>query len=170
MEGAAVHHARRDDGFTMLELLVTMLLGSILMATAVWGIHRYMVVERHSGTASDVRSTLRNAGERALSEGRAYCVYFTSTTYTLYRYDCTVAADKVRGPMKAQDPTITFTSVSFPAPAVVNPSQTSACPAAGACAYFYPRGTALAGSLAVSRPGKAYTITVEGLTARVSQS
>lgn len=163
-----MHDTRRDDGFTMLEMIVTMAMASILMAIAVWGMHHYLVVTRHSGTASDVRSTLRNSGEQALSEGRTYCVYFTSTTYTVYRYDCTVAANKYKGPYKVQDPSITFTNVSFPAPATPSPNQTTACPTAGKCAYFYPRGTALAGSLGVSRPGKTYTISVEGLTARVS--
>jgi len=165
-----VHGSRDDQGFTLLELLVAMILGGILMTLGVFAMRNYLIAQRHSGTATDVRSTLRLAGEQALSEGKTYCVRFTSTTWTLYKSDCTVAANKAGGPWSVQDGQISFSNVSFPAPATPVANQTTACPTAGACAYFYPRGTALAGSLQVVRNSKAYTITVEGLTARVSMA
>lgn len=169
---------REDRGFTMLEMMVTLSLAGILMATSVWGMKNYLVASRHSGTASDLRSTLRNAGERALSEGRTYCVYMQATSWTVYRYACSgtgssgAAAVKVAGPYAVQDPSITLANISFPAPATAVPNQTTNCPIAGRCAYFYPRGTALAGSVQVTRSGssKVYTISVEGLTSRVSTS
>ncbi len=157
-----------DDAFTMLELVITMAMSGIIMATAVWGMHSYLTATRESGTAADIRSTLRNVAEQALSEGRTYCVYFESTRWTAYKSDCTVAANKSSGPFNVQDATITLPTVSFPAPATPIPGQNTACPEVGRCAYFYPRGTALAGSVHVVRPGKTYTINVEGLTARVS--
>lgn len=171
-----MHDVKRDGGFTMLEMIVTLALGSILMATATWGMHSYLVSTRESGTATDVRSALRNAAERSLSEGRTYCVYLQSTKWTLYKYACSgttpagIAAQKVSGPFAVQDPSITITSVNFPAPSPASPNQVTNCPTAGKCAYFYPRGNALAGSLKVVRSGKTYTINVEGLTARVSTS
>jgi len=171
-----VHDVRRDGGFTMLEMIVTLALGSILMAAATWGMHSYLVSTRQANTATDVRSALRNAAERSLSEGRTYCVYFQSTKWTVYKYTCSgttpsgMTATKAGGPYAVQDPSITITNVSFPAPSPANPNQVTSCPAAGACAYFYPRGNALAGSLRVTRASKTYTINVEGLTARVSTS
>lgn len=162
--------ARRDAGFTLLELMVTISIAGILMAITTWGMRNYLLSNRQAGTASDIRSALRNAGERSLSEGRTYCVYFTATTWTLYRSDCTVAADKTQGPSAVQDVSITLTSVSFVPPSSPVPGQNTACPTANRCAYFYPRGTALAGSLQVTRGSKVYTIAVEGLTARVSDS
>jgi hypothetical protein len=48
--------------------------------------------------------------------------------------------------------------------------QSTACPGSNSCAYFYPRGTALAGNLNVSRSGKTYSIHVERLTSRVSMA
>src|SRR4051812_22048885 len=153
-------------------MLITLSIGSVLMAIATWGMRAYLIANREGNTARDIRSALRNAGEQALSEGRTYCVYFTATTWTAYRSDCTVAANKTSGPFQVEDTSITLTSVSFPAPAPLPPpavtTQNTACPQTGQCAYFYPRGTALAGSLTVSRPGKTYTITLTELTARVS--
>src|SRR3954452_14243308 len=142
-------------------MLVTLAIGSILMAIATWGMRSYLIANREANTARDIRSALRNAGEQALSEGRTYCVYFTATTWTVYRSDCTVAANKTGGPETVFDPSITLTSIVFPVPATPLPGQSSACPASQRCAYFYPRGNALAGGVQVSRPGKTYTVSVE---------
>jgi prepilin-type N-terminal cleavage/methylation domain-containing protein len=163
-----VRRTDRESGFTLLELMVSVVIGSAIMSIALWGMHNYLLASRHSGTATDIRSGLRNVAEQALSEGRTYCVYFTNTQWTTYRSDCTISANKTSGPVKVQDPSITLPTVAFPAPATAIPGQNTACPQAGRCAYFYPRGTALAGSVQVVRPNKTYTINVEGLTARVS--
>ena len=159
---------RADDGMTLLELMVTLSVAGVLMALGVGGMRTYLIATRESSTAQSVRSALRAAGEQAVSEGRTYCVLFTTTTWTLYRSDCTVAADKVDGPHQVDDPSITLTAVNFPPPSLAIPNENTSCPQSGHCAYFYPRGTALAGGLQVLRPGKTYTITVEGLTGRVS--
>ncbi len=154
----------------MIELIVTLSIAGVLMSIGILAMHTFLIAQRERGTASDVRSALRSTGERALSEGRTYCVSFTTTTWTVYRSDCTVPANKVAGPYRVEDQSITVTAVSFPAPQTPVPGQNTACPTAGQCVYFYPRGTALAGSLQISRPGKTYTVTVEGLTGRVSVS
>lgn len=158
----------RDGGFTLIETVVTLVVGGILMATATMGMHAYVVSTRESGTADQVRSTLRNAQEQAVSEGRTYCVFFTSTTWTVYKSDCTVAADKSSGPYQVADSSLQLSSISFTPPSPSIPNDNTACPVTGQCAYFYPRGTALPGSLQVTRPGKTYSISVEGLTGRVS--
>jgi prepilin-type N-terminal cleavage/methylation domain-containing protein len=158
----------RDSGFTLLELLTAMLLAGVLMTLGIFSMRGYLLASRESGTATDVRSVLRLAAERSLSEGRTYCVAFTSSTWTLYKSDCTVASNKAGGPWRVQDSQITISNVSFPAPTSPVPGQTSACSPVGSCAYFYPRGTALPGTLQIVRASKTYTISVEGLTARVS--
>lgn len=145
-----------------------MLLAGILMTIGLYAMRNFLISNRETGTANGIRSALRNASENSVSQGRTYCVYFTATTWTVYKSDCTVTANKVGGPYKVDDPSITLTSVSFPAPGSPVVGQTTACPNAGYCAYFYPRGTALAGGLSVTRSGKAYSIHVEGLTSRVS--
>jgi prepilin-type N-terminal cleavage/methylation domain-containing protein len=162
--------ARSDGGFTLLELIVTITIAGILMTIGMFAMRNFLISNREAGTARDVRSALRNASEASLSQGRTYCVYFTATTWTVYKSSCTVAADKVAGPNNVDDPSITLTSISFVPPSPAVPNQTTSCPDANKCAYFYPRGTALAGSLHVTRPGKTYTLSVEGLTSRVSMA
>jgi prepilin-type N-terminal cleavage/methylation domain-containing protein len=162
--------AASDSGFTLIELIVTITIASILMAIGMFAMRNFLISNREAGTASGIRSALRNASENSLSQGRTYCIYFTATTWTVYKSDCTVTADKVNGPFQVNDPSITLTSISFPAPGSAVPGQTTACPDAGKCAYFYPRGTALPGDLQVTRPGKAYSLHVEGLTSRVSMA
>jgi prepilin-type N-terminal cleavage/methylation domain-containing protein len=170
MDGAGAVRCKQDEGFTLIELLVAMSLAGIVMTLGILAMHGYLLSQRESGTVSDVRSTLRMANERALSEGKTYCVYFTSTQWSLYRTDCTVAGDKVNGPWRVQDTSITLSSISFPAPNPAVANQTTSCPVTGACAYFYPRGTALAGSLRVVRASDSHPVTVEGLTGRVTAS
>lgn len=158
----------RDAGLTMIELVVTMALAAILMTIGILAMHSYLISNRQASTAQSIRSQLRGTGERSISEGRTYCVYFTDTTWAVYRSNCTVATNKAAGPETVYDPSITLTSFSFAAPSSPLPGQTTACPVANRCAYFYPRGNALAGTLTVTRPGKTYTVSVEGLTGRVS--
>lgn len=162
-----------DDGATLIELIVTIVLGSILMATAAWTFVGYQRAHEERSTTTRLVSTLRNAAERSLSEGRTYCVYINTSTRTFdtYRQDCTDSSKRVTR-AKADSSRVGLTSVSFPAPATAIANQATTCSTAGACVYFYPRGNAMAGSARVTRTGssKVYTVTVEGLTSRVSQS
>lgn len=170
MTGARRATAGSEGGFTLIELIVTISLASILMTIGILATRNFLMSNREANTARDIRSAMRNASENALSQGRTYCVSFTATTWTVYKSDCTVAANKVNGPNQVDDPSITLTSVSFVPPNPAVPNQTTSCPTPNKCAYFYPRGTALAGSLGVTRGGKTYTISVEGLTSRVSMA
>jgi prepilin-type N-terminal cleavage/methylation domain-containing protein len=159
-----------DSGFTLIEMIVAIALMSIVMGLGILAMRSFLISNRESGTAFGIRSALRNASELSVSEGRTYCVSFTATTWTTYQSDCTVAADRVGGSQQVTDPSITLSSFSFAAPATAIPGQTTSCPTTNRCAYFYPRGTALGGGLQVVRTGKTYTISVEGLTSRVSMA
>jgi len=168
-ELAAVERHPGDAGVTLIELIVTITLASILMVIGMFAMRNFLLSNREAGTAGDIRSALRNASELSLSQGRTYCVYFTATTWAVYKSSCTVAANKTDGPFAVDDPSITLSTL-FTAPGVPVPNQTTACPVASRCAYFYPRGTALAGNVSVTRSSKTYTISVEGLTSRVSMA
>src|SRR5947209_16631555 len=97
-ERSAVVHRDADSGFSLIELLTAMVLAGVLMTIGMFALRGYLLSSRESGTATDIRSTLRQAGERSLSEGRTYCVAFTSTSWSLYKADCSVSTNRVGGP------------------------------------------------------------------------
>jgi prepilin-type N-terminal cleavage/methylation domain-containing protein len=165
------NHAIReaDSGFTLIEALTVLAIAGVLMAISVWGMHSYLVSSREKGTATQIQSTLRNTADRSLAEGRTYCVLFTSTTWSVYVHDCTVSTNLTDGPHKAGGSDQTL-AAAFPVPTGMDPTEVTNCPSSGRCAYFYPRGNAIAGTVAISRrgSGKQYTVTVIGLTGRVT--
>lgn len=156
-----------DGGFTLIEALITIAIAGIVMAIAIGGMGAYLRATREHGTATEIQSAMREAGERSLSEGQTYCVRFTETTWETFVHDCTVSANARGGIEKVGDSSITLAPV-FRRPSGMDPTETTACPDTDACAYFYPRGNALGGTVTIKRGDTTYAITVEGVTGRVS--
>lgn len=149
----------RDSGYTLIEVMVTIALMCAVMAIAVAGFNRWSAASQQSGTAREIQSLMRQAQQRAVTEGRAMCVQFTSSParYTLYRGACDDSAKaKVNGPFETNG-----SGVGIGAPVFTGSSGG---------ATFFARGTASPGSVTVTRDGssKVYTLEVEGLTGRVS--
>jgi type II secretion system protein H len=158
---------RADTGFTLIELVVVMSISGVLASIGVFGFANWQATAEQQGTADSVLSQLRNASTRSVSEGRTYCVEISAggTSYSLYRYSCSTTApsSRVLGPKATQSTDVTLTA------AVTHPTPTPACPSGSTCIYFRPRGTATPAQVTVhsTERAKTYTITVEGLTARV---
>lgn len=150
----------RDAGFTLIEVLVAIMLAGILMAIAVPSWRSYQRAADERGTAESIVSVLRNSQQRAVAEGRIYCVrFFTSAgSWSVYRTSCGSGTALQTG--QVQGSSTTLTSAAF--------DQPSGGQAADA--YFYASAKAGGGSVKVNRTGSttSYTITVEGLTGRVS--
>ena len=160
-----------DEGFTLIELIVVMLLMGVLMAMGAFSFVNYQRTSEQRGSTQQIVSVLRSASERAVSEGRTYCVALTNGTpassnqsYSLWQRACTTAG----GGTQVKSYSTQSTRVSF-VPSVTAVSPAPACASGSACIYFYPRGTATPASLVVasSARSKTYTVRVEGLTARV---
>jgi prepilin-type N-terminal cleavage/methylation domain-containing protein len=151
-----------ESGFTLVELLVTMAIASVLMSIGIYGFVNWQHTAQQQGSASALVSSLRTASERAISEGRTYCVDVSgSTSYSLWRYSCDAGGTKVAGPNTVQSNISLATVNTLPVGA--------ACPGGHKCVYFYPRGTAVPTTVTVSSSvrSRTYVVHVEGLTARV---
>ena len=158
---------RRDEGFTLIELMVSMVLFGTLVAMGTMPLRNYQMGQEHIGAARDVVAALRNAQVRAVNEGTVYKVEFSAQQVRVYRRDNSVDTLSRTYTLPSS---ITLTTV---APGFTpSATPTVPTPAPGPEAYFYGRGTASAGSLRVTRrsSSKTYTISIEGLTARVSLS
>lgn len=154
----------RDGGFTLIEVLVVITLLGVMMAIAVSGFSSWSKASAHSGTAREIQTVLRQAHQRAITEGRAMCVWFdtTANTYTLYRGACDVSTKtKIAGPYETGADEVRISSPVFTAPS-----------GASAGVTYFARGTGWPGEVRVTRTGsgKVYVLKVEGLTGRVSLS
>src|SRR5436189_5837461 len=128
----------RDAGFTLAEAMVTIALLGIMMAIAVGGYRSWAFAHEQAGTARTLQSALRQAQQRAVTEGTASCVAFdvAAGTYTVYRGACDNGAK-----IKVEGPTRTASSrVHLASPAFTSPSGTPT-----AAVTFTAHGTAWAG-------------------------
>jgi prepilin-type N-terminal cleavage/methylation domain-containing protein len=161
---SAFGRRRGEAGFTLVELMVTMLIGSVLAAIGGAGVLNWQRQAEQQGSSLQLLSQLRKAAERAVSEGRTYCVDFTpSRSYTLWQHGCGAGGTVAEATRSTQSKRVTL------APTLKGPGAAPACASGDTCVYFYPRGTATAATILVrsSARGNVYTIHVEGLTARV---
>lgn len=149
---------RQDAGFTLIEMLTTLVVFGIAAAVAVTGLRAWASALDERGGAQAIVAELRRAQQEAVTEGRAFCVDFDvpAGAYTVYRGACD---DPTRSPLRG--PISPPTGMRLVSPAFSG---------TGTGVTFLPRGTARGGSVQLARAGatKVYTISVEPLTGRVS--
>lgn len=155
-----------DSGFTLIELLVVLSIGAVLTGLAGTSLAGWSASNAHKGSRDEVVSALRNTAQRALTEGRTYCLAFGGNgTFKSYRRSCNAAGTQVTNGGVNSTGSNLSAAFSYVSGAT---SDCSTGMTAQSCAYFYPRGTASAGTVSITRPNKpTYNVKVEQLTSRV---
>jgi type II secretion system protein H len=164
---------RREQGFTLIEALVVMLLASIVMTLAVQALRHYWLVQSLEQGEGEVISQLRQLQERAVSESHplVYGARFklNSSDWSIVRYNPSATPTAC-----TLENTLTFaTGVKVSAANFDAAPTITGCPGAGDSQYkfvfFFARGTATGGQLTLTQPaiGRTRTITVTPLTGRV---
>jgi Tfp pilus assembly protein PilE len=155
----------REAGTTIVEFVVVLAIVGILMTLSLTAYDAYGKVMAHRGALREVASVLRNTQTRAVAEAMTYqCRFETSSvpnTLTLYRSRANPPESGTLTKTYTLDKRLRFDSVDFVHPDPTFP--TDAC-------LLLARGSASKGSLWIKRVdnGRAYQVTLDGLTARVS--
>lgn len=145
----------RDQGFSLVELMVAMMLFGIIVAIGVGPFRDFNRAQQHRGSTRKLVGVLRNAQVKASAEAATYRVDFNpdKRSVTVYRLDGAGWTEQLTH--RATEKSIYFAEPEF---------------ADGTSVYFYARGSASKGKVFVRSDDSAtqYVVSVEGLTARVS--
>lgn len=165
-------------GFTLVELLVAMSLIAILVTLGAQPMRNYWLNRAVMGAADDVATQLRSLQERVVSESHplVYGAAFApgSADWSLLQYNPSGPSCSVVG-TRSFDTDVVVQSASFigaPAAIVTACSALPGVESDDAFVFFYARGSATGGQVAVRQPtiGRTETVTVGPITGRVDQS
>jgi prepilin-type N-terminal cleavage/methylation domain-containing protein len=173
---------RRQEGFTLVELLVVLALTSILLTLGAFAVRHFWFVRSLSGAQDEVATQLRRQQQQVMAASNpfVYGAHFeaNSSDWELIRFDpkgagsaddeCSVQA--TRGfDLRVQVSGVAFDDLQAP-------EQAAACVAdlggtAGEYVFFFARGNATKGSVTVTQPqlGRSETVTVTDITGRVTK-
>jgi MSHA pilin protein MshC len=148
-----------DAGFTLMELLTVIVLIGIVSAITIPFLRHYQSSQQLVSSTRDVVSLMRHAQGTAVSKS------------TTARID--IAADKKSVTEWVADSAGTYTKVGTVSLtngiSVASYTFTARAGGTSTSAYFYSRGTATTGTVVLERTsGARHTITIEGVTGRVS--
>lgn len=165
---------RDERGFTLIELLSVVALTGILMTIGVGALRTYWLRRGLERSSAEIVTEMRGAQQRAMAESHPLVygvrVAAGSGTWSLVRFNPTSGSctEVERHTFPAG---VTVSSVTF---AAADP-PTSVCRgafgAANEFAFFFARGTATAGSMALASPHTAtiMNIKVLGISGRVEE-
>lgn len=155
-DGYARAFMNRRDGFTLIEIVVTVSLMVILMAMSIGSLSYYLAGKSVDTAITELTTQIREAQSLAVSTGNTYRIDFSDpgrTTYTLQRRTGSAWVN-VRSPINLPG------GVRF-----------SVTPSFGGNSYmeFYARGTTQSGQITVvGRFDKSRSLSVNGETVNVT--
>src|SRR5687768_10378837 len=107
----------RDDGVTLIEILVTVSLLGAMMVIAISGWASWARASEQAGTARELQSVMRRTQQTAVTEGRAMCVQFdvAANQYSVFRGACSdTARTKTAGPLRTGSSEVALAAPAFP--------------------------------------------------------
>jgi prepilin-type N-terminal cleavage/methylation domain-containing protein len=172
---------KREDGFTLIEILVTIAIMSIVMMVGAGALRQYWLSRAVNDGADSLQSQMRAAQERAVSESHpiVYGIRVDPGTsdWWVVRYDpvnAGTADDTCTTQQTHKFSTgVVIQSASFTGDTYVADFCRSKLGAPGdnQFALFYPRGNATGGTVTLRQPtvGRERTVNVAAVTGRVTQ-
>lgn len=152
-----------DRGFTLVEVLLSILIAGTMSAIAVTGWRGWTNSTGQRGTADEIVATMRLAQQQAIAEGRSYCVKFDTddNSYGMVRGLCTSGTEVVNSPIPTQGNSELVGAIFI---------ATDGTPMTGA--QFTPRGSASPGAVVIQREDSDewFVVKVEALTGRAEFS
>jgi prepilin-type N-terminal cleavage/methylation domain-containing protein len=175
---------RKEEGFTLIEMLVVVAISAMVLAVGVTAIRNYWFVQSLSGSVDSVTTQMRQAQQQAESESHplVYGVWFTTvgdaTRWGTLKYDpdplLPVHCKEIG--KRTFSTGVRVQSVSFEPDDVRTTECRSALGAKGIdgaeIAFFYARGTATPGTITLEQTHleRSESLAVTGITGRVSDS
>ena len=168
---------RDEHGFTLLELVVVIAITGMLLALTAGALRYFWLVRSIQGAQDQVITQMKEAQQRSSSESApwVYGVRFHKGTPTwgVVRYHSSANACASVNTMTFDAGVIVADTTDFPDVTVTTACR-NAFPNASPdyeVAFFYPRGSATAGSVKLTLPslGRTRTVNVSAVTGRVSK-
>lgn len=178
----------RQDGFTLLELLVAMVVAAILLTLGAAAMRQYWLVRSVKSGADEIAAQLQQLQSQAdaVSHPVVYGAWFApgqsnAGQYGTLVYDPTIVAVADRceaGSMRSLPTRVRVTAATFPDTPTLTGTCQNALLSEGVTnaqqvrtVFFYARGNSTGGEVTVAHPdvGTPRTIEVAALTGRVEE-
>ena len=169
--------SQRERGFTLVELLTALMLIGILLSLGVFALRNYWMRQSVVGGASELVSGMRGAQELAVTESQPLVfgvrLEVGSSEWDLVRYNPTPPEScKVERPSTFPSGLV-VSAASFVEASGITATCRSQIPGAAGdqFVFFFPRGTATAGTVTLRQPAinRSVSLSILPMTGRVEE-
>lgn len=173
---------RRDEGFTLIELMVAMSIAVVLMTLSALALRSFWFAQSLKGASDILVGELRNQQEESVSQSHplVFGVGVTdgATQVISYRFDPDAAAPRCTATPVPFDSGVFTAAVVVESFLITNDTMADEyvdCQAAASSdriVFFYARGTSNGGTIVLEQPNtlNRRSMSVSGLTGRVTRT